>query len=325
MHILTGVEIAGLAKKGLLFYRGFKEAHCETMFYSLTLGYKIQSVTKNETTFHEVKEQLVIGPQEVVNVEVLEHFNFSDEQGLPRYGGLIVASAGLLSVGIFHPSTVVDPGFNRKTYLTLANLRSYPGPRMIPCRDKIAKIMIFEYDPHELLPLGWEVTPSYQGVGQDELPIFYAPDAAPWQPAQQASPQELKKIIDLGIPYDQLAVALLDHDQKLNTLYSHTVFLETTFKELTEAVGEQKNQLFKVESKLDHITARMDYLNNDINATREDLQTWRQTYIEEVNRKQDRKIERLRFQWNTWLNFIVAIVAAIIGILGTVLVAQWLR
>ena len=314
MRVLTGEEIAKLAEKGLLFSNGFKKAHCETMFYSLTLGRKIQSVTKNEKSFHEIKDEFIIEAQEVVNVEVLEQFDFNDEQGLPRYGGLIVAKAGLLSVGIFHPSTVVDPGFNRRTYLTLANLRSYPGPALIACHDKIAKIMIFEYSLQEVLPKKWEEPRHYQGIGPNELPTFYDRHAAPWQPAQQTSLEDLKKMINLGIPFDQIAVALIEHDQAMKELKSHASLSETAVKEIKESIKEQQNQLIRADLKFDHVIPRMDQLNNDMNNIKAELQTWRQTHL-----------DHLYFRWNIWISLGMATVGAILGIIGTVLIQLWIK
>ena len=310
MRILTGPEIEELASKGTLFHSGFRKSHCETMFYSLTLGRKVQSVTKNETRFRELTEPLIIGPREAVNVEILEKFKFVDEEGRPRYGGLIVSIARLLSGGIAHPATVVDPGFSRATYLTLINFRSYPGPRMFPGRDKIAKLIIFEYEPQEQMPPNWEPSAAYELVAQDELPVFWASPAEPWQPAQRVTKQDIERLIDFGTPYDQIAVALLEQTRLIDILNTKIDSLEATIKELKDLIAMLEKQLVVA-------TTKQDKMSEDLAYTRGEVAAWHQKRIEDAERQIDRRLGQRQLRLSLWVSSTIALLAAIIGGLAT--------
>lgn len=306
MHILTGPEIEELASKGILFRSGFKKSHCETMFYSLTLGHRVQSVTKNEHEFRKLKEPLIIGPRETVNVEILEKFRFADEQGRPRYGGLIVSIARMLAGGIAHPATVVDPGFDRATYLTLVNLRSYPGPRMFPGRDKIAKMIIFAFETGEQIPPPWETTPAYELVSQDELPVFWASPAEPWQPARQTTRQDLERLIDWGTPYDHIAVALLEHSKAMDDFQAKMHSVEGAIAGLRETFAAQEKQLLVATTKLDKMA-------EDLARTQGEVAVWYQQRMEQAERQVDRRSAERQFQQSIWISAIIAVVSAIIG------------
>lgn len=293
MRVLTGKEIAARAAKGEIFRANFVPSHCDTMFYSLTLGYLAQSVSRRQVEFARMGSGVVIGPGEVVNVELHERLNLRDEDGHPRYGGLIVAQARLLAAGISHPATVADPGSTRATYLTLINHTNFPGPRLLPGRSKIAKMIVFMYEEGEDLPDAWAPTEPYVEVGEDEMPHLWAPRTEAWLPARELQPHDLDDLREnYGPPYDIIAAALRELGSRQDVLSREV------------SLGREQ---------VDVAVRQADYLGQRLQDARDKL--------ERVERETE-QVNRAR-QWR--LGIVAALAIALLSTTLGALLAIWLR
>lgn len=316
MRILTGDEISRLAREGILFRKNFRESHCETMFYSLTLGHMVQSITRNEPTFHRLDAPLVMGPREAINAEIFERFHFLDSAGAPRYGGLIVARARMLAAGISHPATAVDPGANRATYLTLINHRSFPGPRLYPGKDKIAKMIIFQYEDHEELPQHWIPTEAYDLADEDEMPVFWPSPAEPWEAATQVTADDLRRLrTDYGAPYDQIACALEASIRTEDRLSDEIAHLSQTVKLHTVLSETLKDSVAALEAKADK-------LNSDVSFVRGEASTWSMNRVSTAEKELEKRVTRGRFILEIVFGFVIAVVAAALTILVTNMMSE---
>lgn len=222
------------------------------MFYNLTLGYLVQSVSRREPEFAKITDPLVIGPGQVVNVELNERFNFNDGDGRPRYGGLIVSRARLLAAGISHPPTVVDPGSTRATYLTMINHTNFLGPRMDPGRFKIAKMVIFAYEDSEELPEPWQPTEPYELVSEEEMPRFWPPQIEPWRPVRRIDEHDLESLREgYGPPFDIVSVALSNLEQRLEGLRTEVTDTRRVFDTAYRGIEYQQRRLDDMQRELE--------------------------------------------------------------------------
>jgi hypothetical protein len=306
VRILTGKEIHQLAESGQIFRANFNHHHCETMFYSLTLGRQVQSVTKRDQTFRELDGPLVLSPGEVMNVEIHERFNFNDAEGRPRYGGLIVSRARLLAGGISHPPTAVDPGATRATYLTLINHTNFPGPRMFPGTEKIAKMIVFEFGL-ENIPDAWELTPPYALVSEEEMPQFWPLSPEPWSPAITI---DLATLADLrhshGPPFDILASSTLEIVERLDAV--------ATKLDGVVAVAQRNDEAIEsINGRLSSLDMRVGVAMQDVAFTKGEVQSWLDARLQAAEQVAVAKTERTRFNINLWVLVIVTLFSAIVG------------
>lgn len=315
MRILTGNEIRRLAEQGEIFRANFNSKNCETAFYSLTLGQKVQSVTRREPHFRELREPLILGPGEVMNVEIHERFNFNDSTGQARYAGLIVSRARLLAGGISHPPTAVDPGATRATYLTLINHTSFPGPRMFPGSDKIAKMLIFAYSGEEEIPESWEPTAPYSMVGPEEMPQFWPLSPEPWTPATSFDVSDIAALRErFGAPFDIIALGI-------SHVYEATVVNRTSESALRTTQTEIQQTLTEFRDRLRTLDGRIDKLSEDVAFSKGEVSTWLRTRLEDAERRVDRKEGDKQFRLNLWAAIFISLLSAVVG----VLLALWLQ
>jgi hypothetical protein len=306
VRILTGKEIHQLAGSGQIFRANFNQYNCETMFYSLTLGRQVQSVTKRDQSFRELDGPLVLSPGEVMNVEIHERFNFNDSEGRPRFGGLIVSRARLLAGGISHPPTAVDPGATRATYLTLINHTNFPGPRMFPGTEKIAKIIVFDFGL-EKLPDAWEPTPPYALVNEEQMPQFWPLSPEPWSPATTI---DLAVVSDLrhshGPPFDILASSILDIVERLDAVATKLDGVAAVAQKNDEA-----NEL--INSRLGSLDTSVGLAMRDVAFTKGEVQSWLEARLQAAEQSAVASTERNRFHVSLWVSVIVALLCAATG------------
>jgi deoxycytidine triphosphate deaminase len=207
MRILRGEDIKRLGAEGIIIREKFRSANCEGVSYNLTLGNRVQSISRTEQGYRAIQGALVLGPSESVNVEINEKFNFADKEGRPRYFGLILASARLLAGGVSHPATIIDPGARHATTLTLVNLRNFPSRSFRPGSDSIAKLVVIDLGLEEL-PVAWDATPAYAQAGAEELPVLWSDFhlMPKWAPILRPEAAELEGLASTyGPPFDILA------------------------------------------------------------------------------------------------------------------------
>nr|MDT0658497.1 hypothetical protein [Micromonospora sp. DSM 115978] len=316
VRILRAREISALAAQGILIRDQFRPKHCEGVTYSLTLGSRVQSITRTERSYRKIDGALVLEPRESVNVEINEKFNFLDGKGRPAYCGLVIAGAKLLAGGVSHPATFIDPGFQHTTTLTLVNLRNHPSRSFRPGSDYIAKLIVFSLTTAEI-PEGWEATSAYRQSGPDDLPVLWSDShlLASWTP-RGADPAALSAVPQLGPPYDLLASHLLEQRDLLvdDTGQQRSVRdvnreIITLNRELTHVTDTTSRQLALLDRAQKDLAARVAGQDSE-------LANMRRASQEESLRRQRERTDASRYRGN----LIIAVVSAIVG----ALVSAWL-
>ena len=134
-NYLVDSDIEQLVSEGKLFRENFDPAQLSGAAYDLRLGPALTS-RNHGRTFNLEEDAYVVEPGEVVTVETLEVVDFSE----PLLFGLIVSSHTQVSRGVFHPATVIDPGFSGPLAITLTN-QGNSGYRL-SSGDRIGKLII---------------------------------------------------------------------------------------------------------------------------------------------------------------------------------------
>ncbi len=131
MATLTDKEIKELVEKeGILFNPDtFNEECCKGSFYDLRIGKTAHSLTYGKD-IDLTKEKLRVRPQEWVNISTEEFLIFDNgKEGDARssiYCGRIYSKVGLISAGLSHISTTVDPGFRGNLRICVCNHGNKP-------------------------------------------------------------------------------------------------------------------------------------------------------------------------------------------------------
>lgn len=114
---LTDKEIINLVKQGRLIKKDtFKEANCNGVYYDLRVGHKAKMLKSQKEVEISEKEPLQILPLECVNIRTEEEIVKDN-----IHFGRIYSKTGLVSQGISHISTTIDPGFNGPLWITVCN------------------------------------------------------------------------------------------------------------------------------------------------------------------------------------------------------------
>lgn len=324
MRVVNAEELKSLNKRGLIIRDQFRPGNCEGISYSLTLGPRVQSISRTEQTYRHIEGALVLAPGEAVNVEINEKFNFTDEDGAPRYFGIILAGARLLAGGVLHPATFIDPGFRHTTTLTLINLRNFPSRSFRPGSDTIAKLIVVEFASNEM-PLGWEETPAYRQSGPDELPVLWADfHMMPiWSPTRGATISGLEEVYEsCGPPFDVLAAHMLEQRKLLADREGRGIVL-------SDALRSLRDEDSRIEGLIDFVMRRVEVIERgqvEVEAKAAtalsgvgDLKT---TQLAEHDRSIRERLEGRRY----WITIIVAVLAAILGAVVTIVLNHfWLH
>jgi deoxycytidine triphosphate deaminase len=320
MRVLRGEEISQLGEQGLLIRENFRAAYCEGVSYSLTLGSRFQSISKStarDRNYQTIDGLLTLDPSEAVNVEINEKFNFVDRDGNPRYFGIILANARLLAGGVSHPATMMDPGFRGTTTLTLVNLRNFPSRSFRPGSDKIAKLIVVEVGADEF-PRAWEETPAYLQSGPNEPPVLWGEFHmnAPWQPSQQANVNDLRSLGAVhGPPFDVIESHLLEQRKMLHAEDGSPLHLTTVVNKVREDAESVSRSIAFITHRVETLERAQGDLTAKVSAASSGLSELQNASLTEKTQLRQEKRETRRY----WVNITVAIIAAVIGAVVTVL------
>jgi hypothetical protein len=324
MRVVHAEELRSLCKQGLIIRDQFRPGNCEGITYSLTLGSRVQSISRTEPRYRQIEGTLVLAPGEAVNVEINEKFNFADENGVPRYFGIILAGARLLAGGVLHPATLIDPGFRHTTTLTLINLRNFPSRAFRPGSDTIAKLIVVEFAKDEIPP-GWEETPAYRQSGPDDLPVLWAdfhmmPE---WSPTRGATVSALEQVYEsFGPPFDVLAAHIFEHRRLLSDREGGGILL-------SNVLGALREEDSRIERMLDFLTRRVEAIERDqteidvkAGTALSGLGELKDERLAERDRSLRDRAEGRRY----WITTVVAVLAAIVGAVVTIVLSHfWLH
>lgn len=140
-NYLTDKNIEDLVSSGKLFADStFLPKQLSGCAYDLRAGKNLTS--RNRGVVVEIStDGYVIQPGELVTIQTLEYIDLSN----PLLMGLIVNSHTLLSLGLYHPITTIDPGFKGHLAVTLIN-HGNTGYRLCS-EDRIVKLLLCPVSP----------------------------------------------------------------------------------------------------------------------------------------------------------------------------------
>lgn len=324
MRIVQADEIEYLSKQGLIIRDQFRSGNCEGIGYGLTLGPRVQSISRTEEAYRRIEGVLVLAPSEAVNVEVNEKFNLVDRDGVPRYFGLVVSGARLLAGGVAHPATYIDAGFRRTASLTLINLRNFPSRAFRPGSDIIAKLIVIELSQDEIPP-DWEETPAYRQSGPDDLPVLW-PDfhLMPGRPvSQNMDTSVLQEIAEYsGYPFDVLAMNVLTHQRLLHRRDGEEINLEDSFSLLRGAESSINRTVEFLMRRVDAVEREYAKVEGKAVSALSIVEDLKEARFADRDRRTRDKMEGRRF----WVTTIVAVLSAVIGAILTIILSHfWLH
>lgn len=140
-NLLVDSDIVALVNSGRLFRGGFDAAFLGSVAYDLRADTSIASRNRTRTFVVSPQQEFVIEPGEVVTIETIEDLDFTD----PLMVGLILTNHTQASVGLFHPTTSVDAGFQGHLSITLTNQGNTGYP--IQPGQRIAKLLFIPVAP----------------------------------------------------------------------------------------------------------------------------------------------------------------------------------
>ncbi|MDX6683171.1 MAG: hypothetical protein QOG94_3210 [Solirubrobacteraceae bacterium] len=310
MRIVNAAEIEELAGKGLVIRANFRRQNCDGLFYHLTLGSHVQSVSAGEATYREVDGLLRLGPGEVVNVEINEKFCLADAKGAPIYWGLIIAGARLLAGGVSHPATAIDPGFQHTTTLTLENLRNFPSQPFRVGQERIAKLLVLELARNEL-PEAWEETPAYSQSGPEEPPSVW-PDVhlyPTWRPGATTTSKQLDELPELGPPFDVITAHLAEHRRLLSAGLDDQPSLPARVSELVSDATSVRTAMEEVRAEAGRMTRQVAEIEEDV----KELESAFKDAEAKYRRESDARQSSLRESRRYWVLLLVTIATALGG------------
>ena len=136
MTFLIDTEIEALVKQSKLFRQDtFSSDQLSACAYDLRAGDHLVSRNRG-ISIRLDRDGYPVQPGEVVTIRTKEWLDLSD----PYLVGIIGNSHTQLSQGIFHPLTVIDPGF--KGYLAITLINSGNSVYTISEGDRIAKLLL---------------------------------------------------------------------------------------------------------------------------------------------------------------------------------------
>jgi deoxycytidine triphosphate deaminase len=321
MRILRGEDIRELGTRGIIIRERFRPGNCEGITYNLTLGSRVQSISKTEQGYKKIEGALVLDPSESVNVEINEKFKFADMEGRPRYFGLILASARLLAGGVSHPATVIDPGFSHTTTLTLINLRNFPSRSFRPGSDPIAKLIVVELDPDEV-PSGWEETPAYMQSGPDDLPVLWSDFhlMPAWRPVLAPSLNLLEDLGEsYGPPFDVIGSHLLEQRRLMYEDDGSPISSAALRRALREQDVSLTRAFAFASQRIDALERFQRELDSRSNIALSGITELQESRISEKARLQEDHRDSRRY----WITIIIALVAAVLGAAVSILFSHF--
>lgn len=312
MRIVSAHEIGELAQRGLIIREHFRPQNCDGLFYLLTLGRNVQSISKGKARYETIDGLLELGPFESMNVEINERLCFKDAEGAPVYWGLILAGARLLASGVSHPATAVDPGFDGTTTLTLQNLRNFPSQSFRPGQDRIAKLLVVELEPSEV-PDGWEPTPAYLDSGRDAPPTTWGDvHLFPrWLPQTAAHQSQLEELYELGPPFDVVAAHIAEQRSLLSIGEGEGLSLPGQVAALTTNAASLR-------ASLDDAQVQASRMSSDIAEIQQDVDSLKAFRSQEIERR-GAALDQQRLSWiETRRNRVIVIVTIVTALAGAI-------
>lgn len=120
MSLLSDKKIIELVKSKEII-KPFEERYVTPAGYDLRLGDEVFVYSKGNKMQLKEGDSVIIEPRDFVKIKTLERLKLSRE-----YQGIIFSKVGLVSKGLSHFGTKVDPGFNDNLVLTFTNLGNRP-------------------------------------------------------------------------------------------------------------------------------------------------------------------------------------------------------
>lgn len=140
-NVLVDLDMIAYAQSGKLFLNGtFDENALSGCAYDLRAGAQLTS--RNRGIVFDLDDgPYVVDPGELITVQTEEQLDLKD----PLLFGVIATSHTQLSQGLFHPITVIDPGFVGPLAITLVNAGT-SGYRLNR-KDRVAKMYLIPVAP----------------------------------------------------------------------------------------------------------------------------------------------------------------------------------
>lgn len=198
-NFLTDIELLKLSERFDII-SPIEKDNLSGCSYDLRVGKSLSSRNLSNN-FDISNEPYYIESGEVVTINTLEKIDFRQLLCM----GIICNKHSILAKGIFHPMTVIDPGFRGVLAVTFINIGN--TPYRINSGDKICKLCIF---PTKIKPLniyGSTQSPSYKEGSLDIANIY-----------NTQSPND--KILDLSKMYGAPLQNIINRIENIENNYS---------------------------------------------------------------------------------------------------------
>jgi len=206
--ILVDDDIINLCTKGFLIVDGFEINQVHQTCYDLRIGEKAYSFSTNEYINISEDKPLVLRQREVISISTFEAVYM-----LPGIAARIYSRVGLISGGISHTSTYVDPGFVGHLRISIVNHSNRHIE--LKYRDSFCKM--------EFVKLGKNVSRPYTGSHRNPDPKipsnFHELNPRHISDEQILDVNFLQKELEFyGEPYDALFKIAIANIQKFQIL-----------------------------------------------------------------------------------------------------------
>ncbi len=190
-RLLIDVNIKALADKcGII--ENFDEKLLSGCSYDLRIGPTVRSRNRLET-YNITNDSYIVESGECITIESWESVNFKNV----LLCGIIANKHSILAKGLFHPITIIDPGFVGKLAITLVNVGNVRYE--LRYQDKIAKLLIMSIHSRPSNIYGVTQVPSYR-EGSTDIALIID------KPRQRDDYTELKLMYGkpLSVLYDRI-------------------------------------------------------------------------------------------------------------------------